>query len=123
MDDVSLDYEMPETGQIRQLHSIVRLTSETPGRRIILQPLERLNNIQGGNTVHGATSIQSANPLLILTLSFGISGDFNEISLRSLREWIFKAPPELTELLLNRIALAGPSYDPCLARLDEGYST
>jgi hypothetical protein len=66
--------------------------------------------MQGGNTLREAISIPSANPLLILTLSFGISGDFNEINLRSLRGWILKAPPELTELLLNRIALAGPSY-------------
>jgi hypothetical protein len=80
-------------------------------------------NVQGGNTIREAASIPSANPLLILTLSFGINGDFNEISLRSLREWILKARPELTELLLNRIALADPNYDPFLAQLDEGYST
>jgi hypothetical protein len=62
------------------------LTSENTGRRIILQPLERLNNTQGGNTVRDAASISIVNPYLILMLSFGISGEFNEISLRSLRE-------------------------------------
>jgi hypothetical protein len=97
------------------------LNSENSGRCIILQPLERLNT-QGGNTVRDVASISIANPYLILTVSFGISGEFNEISHHSLREWIWKARPGLTELLLNRVA-TGPNYGPCLAQLDEDYST
>jgi hypothetical protein len=103
------------TDQTTPLHCT--LTSENTGRHIILQPLARLNKLQGGNTVVEAASIPSENPLLIHTVFFGIRGDFDETSLRTLREWILKVPPEFSEFLLNRIALAGPKFGPCLAQL------